>query len=220
MRRLFVFRPEPAARRTLEAARALGLDPISVPLFELQQVDWAPPEPADFDGLLLTSANAVTMAGEGLDRYRELPVHAVGEGTAMAARVAGLGVATVGEGGVDVLLAKVDPKARILHLCGEEYRPPDATRPAITVIPIYRASEKTKVPGLEALRGHVAVVHSPRAARRLAQLIGPEHRSAIRIAAISETAAQAVGQGWEQVHAASAPNDKVLLALCTRLCET
>jgi uroporphyrinogen-III synthase len=220
MRRLFVLRPEAAARRTVEKARALGLDTVSIPLFELQQVDWSPPEPANFDGLLLTSANAVKMAGDGLDRYRELPVHAVGEGTAVAARVAGLGVATVGEGGVDVLLSKVDPEARILHLCGEEYRPPSVAGPAITVVPIYRASEKAEVPGLKGLRGHVAVVHSPRAARRLAELVRPEHRSVIRIAAISEAAALAAGEGWEQVSAASAPNEKDLLALCARLCET
>jgi uroporphyrinogen-III synthase len=220
MRRLFVFRPEAAAQGTLAKAHALGLETVSIPLFDLQQVDWSPPDPADFDGLLLTSANAVKMAGDGLDRYRALPVHAVGEGTAIAARVAGLGVATVGDGGVDVLLSKVDPKARLLHLCGEEHRPLSVAVRSVTVIPIYRASEKAEVTGLDDLREHVAVVHSPRAARRLAQLIEPEHRSSICVVAISEAAAQAAGAGWEQVRAAPAPNDKDLLALCARLCET
>ena len=220
MRRLFVFRPEAAARRTLEKARALGLDTVSIPLFELQPVEWLPPDPADFDGLLLTSANTVQMAGDGLGRYRHLPVHAVGEGTAVAARVAGLGVATVGEGGVDDLLSRIAQEERLLHLCGEEHRPPSVDGRAISVVPIYRAGEKPEVAGLDALPGQVAVVHSPRAARRLAELVDPSRRSDIRIAAISEATAQAAGEGWEDVRAASAPTDNVLLALCARLCET
>ena len=93
MRRLFVFRPEAAARQTVVKAQALGLDAVSIPLFEIVNLDWSPPEPSDFDGLLLTSANSVKAAGDSLDRYRHLPVYAVGEGTAVAALVSGLGVA-------------------------------------------------------------------------------------------------------------------------------
>jgi len=63
-------------------------------------------------------------------------------------------------------------------------------------------------------------VHSPRAARRLAELIDPTLRGSIRIAAISKATAAAAGEGWEEVRAASAPNDNDLLALCVRLCET
>ena len=33
MRRLFVFRPEPAASRTVEKAKALGLEVAAIPLF-------------------------------------------------------------------------------------------------------------------------------------------------------------------------------------------
>ena len=220
MRRLFVFRPEAAARQTVVKAQALGLDAVSIPLFEIVKLDWSPPEPSDFDGLLLTSANSVKAAGESLDLYRYLPVYAVGEGTAVAARVAGLGVATVGNGGIDSLLTQVDASARLLHLCGEDRREPAREGRSITSVPIYRAVEKAEVAGLDALRGQVAVVHSPRAARRLAELIDEERRSTIRVAAISEAAARAAGEGWEEVRAARAPNDTDLLALCVRLCET
>ena len=220
MRRLFVFRPEAAARQTIVRAKELGLDPVSIPLFELEALDWAPQDAGDFDALLLTSANTVKMAGASLDAYRALPVHAVGEGTAVAARVAGLGVATVGSGGIDRLLVEVDPQLRLLHLCGEDKREPDIEGRSITSVPIYRATEKPDVKGLEALGGQVAAVHSPRAARRLAELVDPTIRATIRIAAISEATAQAVGDGWEEVGTAAAPNDKDLLALCVRLCET
>jgi uroporphyrinogen-III synthase len=220
MRRLFIFRPEAAARQTVVKAQELGLDAISIPLFELQKLEWSPPDPADFDALLLTSANTVKMAGESLDQYRALPVHAVGEGTAMAARVAGLGVASVGSAGIDSLLAQADPAVRLLHLCGEDRREPALADRPVTVVPVYRAFERAEVRGLDDLRGQVAVLHSPRAARRLAQLIDPRRRSAIRIAAISEATAQAVGEDWEDVRAASAPNDAELLALAARLCKT
>jgi hypothetical protein len=45
-------------------------------------------------------------------------------------------------------------------------------------------------------------------------------RATIRIAAISAAAAEAVGEGWQDVRIASSPNDAELLALAARLCET
>ena len=220
MRRLFVFRPEPAARQTVRTAQDLGLDAVSIPLFELQAIDWAAPEAGDFDAMLLTSANTVRMAGDGLTAFRALPVHAVGEGTAVAARVAGLGVATVGNGGVDELLAEIPSGARLLHLCGEDKREPAIAGRSITSVAVYRANEKADVPGLQELAGQAAVVHSPRAARRLAELVSPDARSTIRLAAISKATADAAGTDWQEVRTASLPRDTELLALAARLCET
>jgi uroporphyrinogen-III synthase len=220
MRRLFVLRPEPAARQTIRTARDLGLDAVSIPLFELEPIDWTVPDPRDFDAMLLTSANTVRMAGEGLASFRALPVHAVGEGTAVAARVAGLGLASVGNGGVDELLAEVSPDARLLHLCGEDKREPTTARRSITSIPVYRAIEKSDVSGLLALEGQAAVAHSPRAARRLAELISPGTRSTIRLAAISKATAEAAGDGWQEVRTATVPRDTELLALALLLCQT
>jgi uroporphyrinogen-III synthase len=71
-------------------------------------------------------------------------------------------------------------------------------------------------PDLGAIRGAVALVHSPRAGRRLAELVGD--RASTAIAAISAAAANAVGSGWETVEAAQQPNDDALLALAARLC--
>ena len=107
MRRLFVFRPQPAAHRTVERAQKLGLDAVAIPLFDLEAVEWSAPDPAQFDAILLTSANAVNMGGGQLERLRALPVHAVGEATAAAAEDAGFGVASVGRSGVDELLEEI-----------------------------------------------------------------------------------------------------------------
>jgi uroporphyrinogen-III synthase len=220
MRRLFVLRPEPAAHRTVERAKALGLDAAAIPLFELEALEWLPPDPKDFDGILLTSANAVNMGGGQLERLRGLPVHAVGEATAVAAEVAGFGLARVGTGGIEDLLDSIEPGARLIHLCGEDRREPDRPKQQISFVAVYRARPVDAPQGVGALRRQVAMVHSPRAAKRLAEILSEEDRASVRIAAISRTAADAAGSGWADVQVATAPTDSALLALARSLCET
>jgi uroporphyrinogen-III synthase len=213
MRRLIVLRPEPGASRTVARAQALGLNAVAMPLFAIEPVAWDVPDPADFDALLLTSANAVRHGGEGLQRLRSLPAHAVGEATAEAARTAGFSVASTGTSGVDALLADTARDTRLLHLAGEDRHAPSDDRRGITAVTVYRA-----VPILDRLdiASCVAAVHSPRAGRRLAELVAD--RSTIAVAAISPAAAGAVGRGWQAVESADAPSDTALLALAARLC--
>jgi uroporphyrinogen-III synthase len=217
MRRLLVLRPEPGASTTVERARQLGLDVFAVPLFEIEPLSWKLPDEADFDALLLTSANAARMAGEKRESLRRLPAYAVGEATAEAARDAGLDVAAVGACGVDHLLSSIPADQRLLHLCGEDRREPAAHGRRIAPVPVYRAKPVER-PNLSGATGAVALVHSPRAGRRFAELM--DERDSIAIAAISAAAADAVGQGWETVEAAPQPNDDALLALAARLCNT
>ncbi|MES2137698.1 MAG: uroporphyrinogen-III synthase [Pseudomonadota bacterium] len=215
MRRVLVLRPEPGASATVQRALKRGIDAIAVPLFRVERVAWQAPDPARFDGLLLTSANAVRHGGEQLKSLRGLKVFAVGEATAEAAREAGFDVASSGDGGVDRLLGAVDPGLRLLHLTSEDRRESAAARQAIEPVAVYRAIP-IEDPDLSAATGTVALVHSPRAGRRFAQLT--ERRASIAIAAFSEAAAEAVGGGWESVQAAPQPNDDALLALAARLC--
>jgi uroporphyrinogen-III synthase len=215
MRRLLVLRPEPGASATVERARNRGLEAIAVPLFEIEPVAWQAPEAASFDALLLTSANAIRHGGDDLAKLRGLPVYAVGEATAEAARDAGFDIAATGDAGVDRLLGSVEPDARLLHLCGEDRREPDDARQEITPVAIYKAVAIAR-PDLSAAKESVALVHSPRAGRRFAELV--TQRASIIVAAISEAAAQAAGTGWEAIETASQPNDDALLALAARLC--
>ena len=215
MRHMLVLRPEPGATATVERARALGLEAVAVPLFEIEPVAWEAPEPAAFDGLLLTSANTARFGGAELEALRGLPVYAVGEATAEAARNAGFYIASVGDAGIDRLLGSVEPGLKLLHPCGEQRRTPEDARQAITPVTVYRARE-IDAPDLRAANGAVALVHSPRAAERLAKLIG--ERGSIAIAAISEAAAAVAGDGWDAVETADQPNDEALLALAARLC--
>ena len=218
MKRLLVLRPEPGASATVERARQRGLSATAIPLFEIEPVDWEVPDAASFDALLLTSANAIRCAGGKLETLRGLPVHAVGEATAAAARDAGFDLASTGDGGVDRLLGSLEPDLKLLHLCGENRRGPDNARHAITPVAAYRAK---KIPvDLRAFGESVALIHSPRAGKRLAQLVDEAgiDRESISVAAISANAADAVGQGWACVETAPSPEDDALLVLAERLC--
>jgi len=184
-------------------------------LFEIEPVEWQAPDAGSFDGLLLTSANAVRSAGEQIDLLRGLRVYAVGDATAEAARGAGFDIAATGDSGIDRLLDSIEADLRMLHLCGAERREPRDARQAITPLTVYRSREIDQ-PDLSPAPGQLALIHSPRAGMRFAELV--KDRTTIAVAAISKAALEAVGEGWEMAEAADAPNDDALLALATRLC--
>lgn len=215
MMRLLVLRPEPGSTATVERARRLGLDVLAIPLFEIEPLAWQAPL-ARFDGLLLTSASAVRHAGPQLGQLRNLPVYAVGEATAAAAREAGFVVAATGDGGADRLLGSVHPKLKLLHLCGADRKTPVGARQQITPVPVYQARPRKIQIGQ--LSNSVALIHSPRAAERFADLVHPAARGSISIAAISRDALGVAGEGWAGAEAAEKPNDDALLVLAARLC--
>lgn len=216
MRRVLVLRPEPGANATVKRARERGLDAVAAPLFRIEPVSWRAPEVSGFDGLLLTSANAVLSAGAQLQNFLSLPVYAVGELTSKAARERGFNIAGIGNRGIDQLIDSIPRNLRLLHLGGEHRRDPLDERAGIVVIPVYRARE-VEQPDLRLANGAVVLIHSPRAGRRFAELV--KDRGNILVAAISPAAAKAAGTGWGALEAAAEPNDEALLALAARLCD-
>lgn len=209
MRRLILLRPEPGLSASAARAEAMGLKVVRHALFAIEPIAATLPG-GEFDALVLTSANAVAHGGDVLKAARHLPVYAVGEATAEAARAVGLRVAAVGRGGAEGLDL---PVGRLLHLTGERHR----ALPGETVsVPVYRA-----VPAgdpLPDLAGAVVAVHSPAAGERLYALATA--RESTRIAAISTAAATACGAGWQQVQSATAPDEPSLLALAAALCQS
>jgi uroporphyrinogen-III synthase len=217
VRPLAVLRPEPGASATVERARALGLEAFAAPLFIIEPVEWLLPDTTQYDALILTSANALRYGGMKLKALRSLPLHVVGPATAQAARQAGLEPANVGSGGIDELLSELPRDLRMLHPCGENRREPVDAMRRITPLPVYRSTTIARPAGAERLTGVVALVHSPRAGERLAE-IAPSKASMI-VAAISPAAAAACGNGWEQVAIAEGPRDDALLSLGALLCK-
>ena len=190
----------------------MGMAVLAIPLFEIVPVPWSAPDPNEFDAIVLTSANAVRHGGAELERLKRLPVLAVGSATAAAARDAGFSVTAIGAGGARDM--GLPTEERLLHLAGRDHVASGAAR----VITVYEAQPIARPAGLDAIGKCVVAIHSPRAGRRLDELVG--QRSQIAIAAISTAAAEACGPGWRRVHAAHQPNDAALLALAARLCES
>lgn len=219
-RAVAVLRPEPGNAATAARLEIAGLTAIRLPLFAVHALDWTPPDPAAFDALILTSANAPRLAGAGLDAFAHLPVFAVGAATAAAARKRGLTVSETGERDGADLVATIAARgfSRALLLAGREHAVHDGGIVARSIA-VYAADPLPIDTGaIDALADSVALLHSPRAARRLAEIAG-EVRESIRLAAISRAVADAAGPGWADVAAAAAPNDDALIAVAKRLAD-
>lgn len=206
-RPLAVLRPEPGNAATVARVRAAGLVAIPMPLFVVTPLEWAAPDPAHYHALLVTSANAMRLGGPGLERLKTLPVLAVGAATAAAARAAGFTVSDTGTGGVAEIVGRART-LRLLHLAGR-----DRLQSGVDVLTLY-ASDPIPVDPAR-LHDSVALVHSARAAARLAEIV--TDRTRVAIAAISLSAAGAAGSGWRAVGVADAPTDTALITAARAL---
>ncbi len=215
--KLLVLRPQPGADETAARARALGLDPVVAPLFSVRPLPWTPPDPGEFDAVMLTSASAARQATTGLAAFRDLPCYAVGDATAAAAEEAGFGDVRVGpdDGKSLLLMMAEDEVRRVFHPCGQDHIAIGHPDLAITRIPVYAAEAADRLP--VAAEDMLALLHSPRAAALFAGLAGD--RTRIRIAAISLKTARAAGEGWQSVSVAPRPRDQALLELAAELCQ-
>jgi uroporphyrinogen-III synthase len=224
---LLIIRPQPGAAKTAALASALGLNPVTVPLFTTRPLAWDPPSPDRFDAVMLTSAQAARLAGPALANYLPLPCYCVGESTAAAARGAGFADVRCGAGDGRTLLAAMtgDGVKRALHLCGRNRRAYEGPGIAIERQPVYAVEGGEVLPAAagDAMTGEaVVLLHSPRAAAHFATLC--EHagldRHKVSIAAISHAAANAAGTGWKRIGVAERPRDEPLLELAAKLCKT
>ena len=218
---LIVTRADPGGRATTERARKAGLDARAMPLFAARALAWDAPDPAAFDALLLTSAQAARLGGPGLAALSSLPVWAVGEATAAASRAAGLTVAVTGPGfgqGLLDAMARRGP-ARLLWLCGRDRSVFGADGIAIAPLPVYAVDLVPPPPEWENLVAAPAVVmaHSARGAVRVAELVG-DRRKHLTLLAISTAVADAAGEGWMKKAVSARPADAAMLAEAPALC--
>jgi uroporphyrinogen-III synthase len=214
-RMVVVLRPEPGNTRTATALRERGLDVRQHPLFAVVPVYWTPPNPAGFDGLLLTSANAVRHGGAALDLFKRLPVVAVGAATAAAASEAGFAVAVTGDENARAVIAEARDRgfARLLHLAGRERAP---TEDGIEAVTVYASDPVPVDPDVaRTFEDTLVLLHSARAAAQLAEITGAGgvDRSRIALVAISAAVGRAVGEGWADVAIAAEPSDSAVIAL-------
>ncbi len=123
--KILVTRPEPDASRLAQRLKAAGHDPLIEPLMSVEYLEASAELPGalkDAQAIAFTSANGVRALARCYTG-RHLPVFAVGDATAAAARQAGFSTVHGAAGDVDHLAAdiaaRLDPGAgSIVHIAG------------------------------------------------------------------------------------------------------
>lgn len=220
---VLVTRAEPGNAATVARARELGLDARAMPLFAARALDWQAPDARDFDALLLTSAQALRLAGPELEELKALPAHAVGSATATAAKTAGLTVAMTGPGDAQSLfdaMASSEKTSNILWLCGRERTAFDARGTRLVPLPVYAVDPVDPPSDWVRLIAEPAAIlaHSARGAARIAELVGAD-RGHLSLVAISAAAAAAAGEGWAAVTVTERPDNAAMVTAAYALCQ-
>lgn len=220
---ILCIRPEPGLTATRRTAAEAGLLVGGEPMFEIRSLAWDAPE-GRFDAMLAGSANIFRKGGPQLEKYRDLPVHAVGQTTANIAREHGFTVASVGRGGMQSVLDTLGGGVlHLLRLCGRE-RAALLVREAVSVTDrvVYESAPLPMTADMAAtLQGAATVLlHSAAAARHFASQLDQMQidRGHIALAALAPAVAEAAAGGWRDVAVADSPDDTALLALAAQLC--
>ncbi len=116
---ILVTRPQPDNEATCESLRARGFDVLPAPMLGFEPVAWPDDPDADYAGVIITSANALRAVEPQLAKrgLLGLPLFAVGERTASAARRAGFGKVISADGDAadlrDLVVAKAGKFAEL-----------------------------------------------------------------------------------------------------------
>lgn len=217
-------RARPGAEATAERLRALGHIPWVAPLLAVEALAQTPLSLEGAGALAFTSANAVRAFTEREPR-RDLPVFAVGETTAAAARAAGFAQVQSAEGDVAALgrlIATAAPCGQVLHpgaqnLAGDLAGALGAAGVPARAVALYRTVVCAPQPSPPATLAAV-LVHSPRAAGALAGHLArrPEGLDPGRLDAFGLSPACLAplrGSGLRSLRAAGTPDETALLSL-------
>jgi uroporphyrinogen-III synthase len=127
---VLVTRPEPDNETTAAALRAKGLKVLQAPMLRFEPVAFQDDADARYGAVIVSSANAIRAIEAHLaDRLLTLPLFAVGERSAKAARHAGFRDVAVAEGNAaalrDLIVASVRAKtlkkaSTLLYLAGAD----------------------------------------------------------------------------------------------------
>jgi uroporphyrinogen-III synthase len=229
--RLLVTRPAVDAAPLVTALEARGHDALVQPLLSIEPV--APEPPLDLAGvqaLLFTSANGVR-AFAGASSERGLPVFAVGDATAEAARTAGFAEVESAKGDVQDLAhlvgRRLDPAAGpLLHgaggsLAGDLQGDLKSAGFSVwrsvlyTAEPVRQLAEPVRAALAEG-RLDAVLFFSPRTAKSFVRLVADHDLAAAcercRAVCLSQAVADALGAlSWEGVHVAARANQQALL---------
>lgn len=199
---ILVTRPGPDNAATADALRSRGFAPMLAPMLVFQPVPFRDNLETTYSGVVLTSANAVRaiVAHPILRRLQDLPVFAVGERTAQAAREAGFRTVHSADGDAaalrDVIVATAarrrNRKAPLLYPCAVDISrdlADELGREGYTVfsLPVYKMADAGDIPAevRHAFSGDEieAVLHYSR--RSALAFVAAVRREGVEISALS-----------------------------------
>jgi uroporphyrinogen-III synthase len=221
---IVTIRPQAGALSTVARGQASGVEICAFAMFVVEPVAWDAPDPDGIDALLLGSANAIRLAGAGLQGFVGKPVYAVGQSTAAAAREMGFPVAGAGSGGLQSVVEAIGASPlRLLRLAGRRHLPLEL--PANLCVETREVYDVCTAPMprdlTELLRqGAVVMLHSAAAAehfRSECERLDLD-LSRIHLATLGPRIAQAAGTGWGASCSANRPDAGALLALAQDMC--
>lgn len=219
--RIWITRAEPGASRTAEKLRALGHQPVIAPLLEVHPL----PGRIVLDGvgaLAFTSANGVRAFAERSpdpDLWRALPVFAVGDATAAAAQKAGFGQVMSASGDLHALADLIAAHAPAIKgaVLAPGPREPAGDLPRALAAQGVTGRALALYETLPLFPNGIGpvdavLVHSPKAAERLAVVLGGELGPAAYCISPA-AAAPLAGHPFAKVVWADHPDEDSLLAL-------
>ena len=233
--RILVTRSQPSAAQTAADLRARGHEPIVAPLFEMELLGAVDPKDGPWDAILLTSANGlwgiVSFAHD--KKWHGIPVFAVGDITAKAARDMRFTDVTSAGGNVNDLVelvaARLRSPARLLYLAGAD-RAGDlagalrARNCDVDLVVVYRfiTAERLPEPAAAALSDELdAVLHFSRAsaedfltAARNSNLLDAALNKPVHFCLSEQVAAPLREAGAGRIQVAARPTQDALLELC------
>lgn len=218
--RIWITRAQPEAEATALRLRALGHEPVTAPLLEVQPLG-ASVDLAGVAALAFTSRNGVR-AFAAINAERGLKVFTVGDATAGAARGAGFTDVSSAAGDV-AALAELIARGHaaldgvVLYLAPEEPAGDLAGALAAQGVPsrmqvVYRTRPAALASGARA-EVDAVLIHSAKAARRLAQAPGLAEAAPLMTAiCISAAAAEPLqGLGFRELVIAPQPTEDALI---------
>jgi len=230
--RLLLTRPQIDDDPLERMLRAVGHEVVREPLLTIEHVSPGEIEPAGLQAVVATSANSLRGWLPAPD-LTAIPLFAVGNATARAAREIGFAAVTAGETGAQdlaaTLLARLDPaKGRVIYLRGEDVAydleaPLWAagydvdSRRVYRAVPVAKFSSRTLAALSTGQIGGVVLL-SPRTTQSYLRLIaqhglGEVARGLVHFCLSERVAAQLTGTSNARIRIPARPNLQELVAL-------
>lgn len=215
--RIWVTRAEPGASRTAQRLRAMGHHPVIAPLLVIQPLERVSlPDLSAYAALAFTSPNGVEAFARLTDQGRNLPTFCVGDATRDCALEHGFALSLTAQGDIHALARLIKDSGTPGPILAPGAREPAgdlaALLPRLQIkrLPVYAAFEtRTPVPA----NIDTILIHSPRAARALAQTITPAQALAYRLITISEAATTPLrALNFKEMYISSHPDEPSLLS--------